>query len=194
MAAPAMTKRPLFGGAMSMDVPSDWVDAADIRDVPDNQEMFFGKDNGATLIIELLGRKEEIPDDAAANFFFHDLADVAEATGRAVAATEPVTARPIGPPDAIVNAVSQACHGTQQIAKFRETATNDVAVFLQVIRLPKPTSTEIVLTLSAPQRIAPGSSDKVFEGNTLAADAAQALFVQASASVAIHDLGLFVPE
>lgn len=46
----------LFGGAITADIPRTMLDASDLREVPDHQELFVGTSNGqnASLIIELL--------------------------------------------------------------------------------------------------------------------------------------------
>lgn len=46
----------LFGGAITADIPSTLLDASNLREVPDHQEVFVGTSYGqnASLIIELL--------------------------------------------------------------------------------------------------------------------------------------------
>mmetsp|Transcript_3374 Transcript_3374/g.5832 ORF Transcript_3374/g.5832 Transcript_3374/m.5832 type:complete len:238 (-) Transcript_3374:224-937(-) len=96
-----LTTRPLFGGAIDIDVPSAWRDVAEVRQVPDHQEVWQdctieGKapselvaaaaqgaqggaisieGTGGVLVVEILGREEDVSDDAAAKFFFDDLAE-----------------------------------------------------------------------------------------------------------------------
>lgn len=67
------TNRPLYGGAITCDIKSDWRDVSDIRQVPDNQECYQEMDGGV-LVVEILERQEVSDADAAA-YFFNDLAE-----------------------------------------------------------------------------------------------------------------------
>merc|ERR1712170_184349 len=70
------SERPLFGGAISCDIPSAWRDVSDVRQVPDHQECWQEID-GAVLVVEILDR-QEVGDHSAASFFFADLARAME--------------------------------------------------------------------------------------------------------------------
>ncbi|KAJ1727136.1 hypothetical protein LPJ61_004734, partial [Coemansia biformis] len=48
-----LASRDLYGGAMSMAVPSGMVDVSNFRTVPDNQEV-FADDNDCSVIVEIL--------------------------------------------------------------------------------------------------------------------------------------------
>jgi hypothetical protein len=67
------TERPLFGGAISCEMPTPWRDVSDVRQVPDHQECWQELD-GAVLVVEILQR-QEVDDVNAASFFFNDLAE-----------------------------------------------------------------------------------------------------------------------
>jgi hypothetical protein len=67
------TERPLFGGAISCEIPTAWRDVSDIRQIPDHQECWQEME-GAVLVVEILQRQEVSDADAAA-FFFNDLAE-----------------------------------------------------------------------------------------------------------------------
>mmetsp|Transcript_25847 Transcript_25847/g.38714 ORF Transcript_25847/g.38714 Transcript_25847/m.38714 type:complete len:287 (+) Transcript_25847:132-992(+) len=85
----ALTSRDLYGGAMKISIPTKWRDVSDIRQVPDHQEVYqdctFAHQNpereivqegtGGCLVIEILERQDEVSDEEAPSFFFHDLAD-----------------------------------------------------------------------------------------------------------------------
>uniref|UniRef100_A0A7R9ZKA5 Mog1p/PsbP-like protein n=1 Tax=Craspedostauros australis TaxID=1486917 RepID=A0A7R9ZKA5_9STRA len=72
-AAAGWASRPLFGGAISCDIPSAWKDVSDIRQVPDHQECWQEID-GSLLVVEIL-EKQEVGDAEASKFFFQDLAE-----------------------------------------------------------------------------------------------------------------------
>lgn len=65
----------LFGGAATVDLPEDWIDASTLRDVPNYQEVYVEKSGGKdqSVIIEALQYEERVPDGNAAHFFFADL-------------------------------------------------------------------------------------------------------------------------
>jgi len=76
-------KRNLFGGALTLKVPSQWRDVSNVRQVPDNQEVYqdctvesgqalHDVGTGGCIIVELLER-QKILDEEAATFFFGDL-------------------------------------------------------------------------------------------------------------------------
>lgn len=156
--------RPFFGGAITCHVPSDWRDVSDIRQVPDHQECWQSP-AGQVFVVEILQRHDDVTDDQAASFFFHDLAqangvattqqDGEEGTQFTAAATAP----PVGsmnntflPKDAIV----RGGVGRQLAAKGpgdprqRRLEKEWVRVDLCVIRLPHVT-TDILITLTSPQ-------------------------------------------
>ena len=66
---------PLFGGAAHCNVPSVWIDASLLRDIPSHQEVYVHKEGGESVIIEILQHEESVSDEAAGEFFFKDLAD-----------------------------------------------------------------------------------------------------------------------
>ena len=97
-----LTKRPLFGGAIDIDVPSAWRDVSEVRQVPDHQEVWQDctvegqapselaaaaaqgaqagepisiEGTGGVLVVEILARQDDVSDEAAAKFFFDDLAE-----------------------------------------------------------------------------------------------------------------------
>jgi hypothetical protein len=77
MATNGWKERQLFGGAMTCEIPSDWRDVSDIRQVPDHQEVYQDIASGsrdACLIIEILGQEDGIEGDPA-KFFFDDLVE-----------------------------------------------------------------------------------------------------------------------
>ena len=70
----AYVERELFGGAMSCCIPAAWRDVSDVRQVPDHQEVWQELE-GSVLVIEILQHQDEVDDQSAASFFFHDLAE-----------------------------------------------------------------------------------------------------------------------
>jgi hypothetical protein len=76
MAMATWSERPLFGGAITCDIPTVWRDVSDIREVPDHQECWIDTgDDGAFLVVEVMDRQSSVADTDAAGFFFRDLAE-----------------------------------------------------------------------------------------------------------------------
>ena len=52
-------KHPLFGGAVSLWLPKQFMDASDFRQVPDNQEVLLAGDSDVSVIVEVLQQATE---------------------------------------------------------------------------------------------------------------------------------------
>ena len=81
-----LVQQELFGGAIKISTPQEWRDVSVVRQVPDHQECYQDctfndgsqiglQGTGGCLIVEILGREEDVKDEDAALFFFRDLAD-----------------------------------------------------------------------------------------------------------------------
>lgn len=199
---------PLFGGAMACEVPAAMTDVSDVRQVPDNQEVYNDIDTGATIIVELLSRHAAVSDEAAAEFFFRDLATangcdgVEDGVQVLSAATLPPSAYPLlarqqqpGGEGQVCAYAGLAC-GVQKISKYTNEAgsENDVFVGLAALRFLPRVTTDILVSLSAPQRLHPGSSEAAEVKRLLSAEERIAILRAAVASLRVNDWGLFVPE
>ncbi|WRT69999.1 uncharacterized protein IL334_006992 [Kwoniella shivajii] len=51
--------RELFGGAIALDLPRDYIDASDLRQIPDNQEVFLSSTSDTAVVLEVLGMVED---------------------------------------------------------------------------------------------------------------------------------------
>jgi hypothetical protein len=81
--APTFTPRPWFGGAMSASLPATFLDASDVRPVPDHQEVWHdsGSAGAAAVMVEIVEHDAEGVSDAQAGAHF--FADAAEGAGAA---------------------------------------------------------------------------------------------------------------
>lgn len=72
----------LFGGAITASIPSTWRDVSQVRQVPDNQEVFQDctEETGAVLVIEILEHQIDVTNSDACAYFLKDLADSNEAS------------------------------------------------------------------------------------------------------------------
>ena len=76
MASEPTTRRDLFGGAISADLPSRYVDVSDFRPIPDNQEVWADASRDESVVVEILERQPEAGASGgicAAEWFFRDL-------------------------------------------------------------------------------------------------------------------------
>ncbi|KAJ4835489.1 hypothetical protein Tsubulata_015478 [Turnera subulata] len=81
MSVDSCSERPLFGGAISSAFPLRFQDVSNIRQVPDNQEVYVDPNRDESLIFELLEFKHDVPDNGSAAWFLQDLANEQDAEG-----------------------------------------------------------------------------------------------------------------
>ncbi|KPI44540.1 uncharacterized protein AB675_8597 [Cyphellophora attinorum] len=62
----------LYGGAITVDLPTTYIDASDIRQIPDHQEVFLSNKTLTSLIFEINEYVQQ-PDPAALYFHFNDV-------------------------------------------------------------------------------------------------------------------------
>ncbi|CAG8504106.1 9503_t:CDS:2 [Paraglomus brasilianum] len=153
--------RSLFGGAISTYIPPNFIDVSDIRQVPDNQEVYADVDTDQSIVVEILQLAQEASDDDAAKFHFDSLAHDNDAEGYSTMhQTIPLT--PSDVPGLLPTARMSFLTGQQQVAKFRENepeARNLVNIFLAVFRLHEY-ETDIVITHNIPILIGAHSSSR----------------------------------
>ncbi|KAI4887414.1 hypothetical protein NFI96_018880 [Prochilodus magdalenae] len=149
--------RQLFGGALSATVPLNATDISELREIPDNQEVFAHVHTDQSIIIELVEYQGHVEDAQAARYHFEDLAASNKASAEGLWEVQKV--EPI--PNSQINL--QECSsawllsGAQFISKFNEEAKNIVNIHLGVFRLPQYT-TDILITFNDPVNISPLSS------------------------------------
>lgn len=141
----------LYGGAITCNLPSSWVDVSEIRQVPDHQEVYLGPQN-ESLVVEILEHQSTKNGNDAARYFFDDLAEANGSTQNTFTIVAMGALK-----GSICNDKCIICGiGMQEIRKGRETdiAGNPrhvplvrVQVELAVLRLPQ-VQTDLLLTLS----------------------------------------------
>jgi hypothetical protein len=149
------SQRTLFGGAIFCEIPTEWRDVSDVRQVPDHQEVWQSRED-EVLVVEILER-QQVDDVAAANFFFTDLAESNGATRPGDHSFQPAAAPRMTHAEGVV-----ACAGVgfQKVAKGRGTdidgqprdnqGINWTFIELCVLRLPR-VKTDILVTISKPE-------------------------------------------
>lgn len=170
----AMTVHPLFGGAISLTLDGEYLDASLVRQVPDNQEVLLARDSDVSVILEVLQcvapetdarameqgvryHFDSLAHDNSAVFSVVDAADAVDGAARAGETPAPATA-----------------HGRQTVPKFGKHANEEqVTIYVALWRLPAK-NVDLVLSLNDPA------------GRVTAAQ-----FRAAAASLRIEDWGLF---
>lgn len=143
-------ERQLFGGAMSVSLPTCFVDVSPIRQIPDNQEVFSHGETDRSLIIELL-ELQEVPSGVhPAAFHLDNLAEESDALQKE---THQVRELPSpnfpqlasGDPALSIS----AAYGTHTVAKFRDPGehASKVDVYLVCVRLPR-VSTDLLIVFN----------------------------------------------
>eukprot|EP00929_Paragymnodinium_shiwhaense_P048643 TRINITY_DN24567_c0_g1_i1.p1 TRINITY_DN24567_c0_g1~~TRINITY_DN24567_c0_g1_i1.p1 ORF type:complete len:188 (-),score=47.46 TRINITY_DN24567_c0_g1_i1:1-564(-) len=174
---------PLFGGAISCDLPRSFHDAAEFREVPDHQEVRVDTATDRSVIVEILERKD-VPDDQAVAFFLKDLASFNDALEDKVLSNRELDSQDL--PHMPAEATCLGGVGEQLVSKFGESAGNRVHVHACAIRLEKQ-QTDILITLNNPVAIDPQSSS----GGLPVTEGAEELFSRVIKTFRIIDWNLF---
>ncbi|RAR07316.1 Mog1p/PsbP-like protein [Stemphylium lycopersici] len=65
----------LYGGAITVDLPSNFADASLIRQIPDHQEVYLDNNGYTSIVVEILEYVDKSSDDEALQFHFGDLVE-----------------------------------------------------------------------------------------------------------------------
>lgn len=191
-------KMMLFGGAISCNFPPRFKDVSDVREVPNNQEVFQDPARDESFIIELLELKENVTDVGSARWFLQDLA-VEQASQNSLVVQEESRVPAANIPNLDESTTVNAVIGTMTISKGRQgpEASNLVRVYLANIRLTR-VETDILITVYEPLAISEQSESAatVGAGATVPATvagcmAASDVFKQVLSTFKILDWSLF---
>ncbi|KAM3876088.1 ran guanine nucleotide release factor [Diretmus argenteus] len=181
---------PLFGGAFSAVIPHSAKDVSDLREIPDNQEVFAHSHTDQSLIVELLEFQSQVQDRDAARFHFEDIAGSNKALDPG--ALEVASVVPLPKPELSMSHCTSAwmLTGTQCVSKFNEEARNTVTLHLGLFRLPQ-FSTDILITFNDPQSISPDSSSASGTGTQTRDPWTVQDFHRLLQSLTLHNPGVF---
>ncbi|KAK3003628.1 hypothetical protein RJ639_019627 [Escallonia herrerae] len=191
-------ERALFGGAIASTFPLRFQDISNVREVPDNQEVFVDSTRDESLIFELLELKVGVADNASATWFLQDLAREQDAEGNVVIEQSGVF-QAEGLRFRNMPAVVTTAVGQMAISKGRQgrEAQNLVRVYLANLRL-KEVDTDVVIVAYEPIYINPLSESASAVGAGLAVPAAQSgcmamaeVLKNAVSSFKVNDWSLF---
>ncbi|CAN9500632.1 unnamed protein product [Ophioblennius macclurei] len=181
--------RPLFGGALSAVLPRGAADVSDLREIPDNQEVFANAHTDQSLIVELVEYQGQVADHDAARYHFEDIADSNKALEQGTSEVSGVVA--LQKADLLLTECSSAwmLTGTQRVSKFNEDARNEVKIHVGLFRLPQ-FSTDVLISFNDPQDISPESSSASAAGPQEQLWTLQD-FQKLLQTLRLHDPGLF---
>ncbi|KAG7092271.1 hypothetical protein E1B28_008633 [Marasmius oreades] len=134
----------LFEGAITATAPSNLIDASDIRQVPDTQEVFLFSDSSVSIIVEILERVEPTNYEEAIKFHFDSLAHDNNASSEKIDSINIIpNDREDNTPSAIV------LSGRQSVPKYTCTQPDEVRIYMALYRVPeKPI--DLVVTFNVP--------------------------------------------
>lgn len=180
---------PLFGGALSAVLPHSVTDISELREIPDNQEVFAHAHTDQSLIVELVEYQSQVADQDAARYHFEDIAGSNKALEPG--AFEVTSVAPLPKSELSLSACSCAwtLTGTQCVSKFNEEARNTVTLHLGLFRLPQ-FSTDVLITFNDPQSISPDSSSAASAGTHREPWTVQD-FQRLLQTLTLHNPGLF---
>ena len=152
----------LFGGALICSIPTPHVDISQVRQVPDNQEVFTHPNTDQSIVVELLEYQNIASGQEAARAHYLDISQANNSTETVVLNQESIET------NSIAMEKCTGCHyltGTQKIAKFNESEENSNLVRVQLVlfRLQE-FDTDLVVTFNDPVSVSVGSSSSSKKG------------------------------
>ncbi|XP_048090835.1 ran guanine nucleotide release factor isoform X2 [Alosa alosa] len=120
--------RPLFGGALSATFPPSVQDISELREIPDNQEVFAHRDTDQSIIVELLEYQSQVENEDAAKYHFEDVAGSNKASEPGTCEVRSVQAIPKAELSLQQCASAWLLTGGQLVSKFNEEFSTDVLV------------------------------------------------------------------
>eukprot|EP00033_Pygsuia_biforma_P006058 GCRY01006727.1.p1 GENE.GCRY01006727.1~~GCRY01006727.1.p1 ORF type:complete len:189 (+),score=37.25 GCRY01006727.1:104-670(+) len=184
----------LFGGAVVCDIPPRFFDISQLRQVPDNQEVFTDANRDETLVVELLALDHSVSDENCPKYYYDEQISDNEAK---VITDFPEEMVPLTPDTCPLLSEFEGSKGTAvfgrwAISKFKESARNEVSVCMAVVRLPQ-FETDLTLTLYHPVAIAPESSsfENIEKSGESLSEQDNKVFFNAVKTFQLVDPGLF---
>ncbi|KAF9562161.1 Mog1p/PsbP-like protein [Agrocybe pediades] len=172
--------RELFGGAITATTAQDLVDASDVRQVPDTQEVFMYRDSNVSIVVEILEQVEPSHFNDTIRFHFDSLTHDNSAENTQV---ETVYRVPNDRGDDTPSAT--ILKGIQFVPKFNHTTPDKVQILMALYRIEEK-SIDLVVTFNIPLQVVGGGA---VDQRQL--EKAQADFDVFSRSLRIVDFGLF---
>mmetsp|Transcript_14795 Transcript_14795/g.14894 ORF Transcript_14795/g.14894 Transcript_14795/m.14894 type:complete len:248 (+) Transcript_14795:100-843(+) len=149
-----LIKRGLFGGAITIMLPSSFQDVSVIRQVPDNQEVYVDSLSDMSVIIELLEHEPTVSNEHCARYFFQELAAFNQAADIVVEKEQVMRADSDLIPSLPPAYPRCTLVGRQTVKKFSRDSLSpsppdEIRIYLVVLRLIA-VGTDLLLSLNAP--------------------------------------------
>ncbi|KAF6219345.1 hypothetical protein HO133_005170 [Letharia lupina] len=187
----------LFGGAITANIPSNFADVSNIRQVPDNQEAYLDKNGFISLTFDITERVSHLSTDKEAlEYHFADI--VAEKDTKSMRSIVENAELPNFPPPTPVLALTAITKPPASTVAANSLTPTHTDIYFTLIRLVEQ-STDIVITLNTPHLAseAEGQIPNETETGTLYGETEQEvgnMYHQIVTSFAIKDWGLFSGE
>jgi len=183
----------LFGGAMVAELPSGFADVSNIRQVPDNQEVYLDKDGFTSIMFDITERLDDAgTDDEALKAHFQDIIESSDGVKVWSSDVTKLINLPDGVPSYTLVATKQPVAGE----RVRTPSPDFTAILLTLVRLESQ-KTDVVITINVPHikgeyveeevDLAGGKPGRLLEAGFLYRD-------QILKSFDIKDWGLFVQD
>ncbi|KAK4192278.1 putative ran guanine nucleotide release factor [Podospora australis] len=150
----AFESTPLFGGAIVVDLPSNFADVSKLRQVPDNQEVYIDKDGFTSIIVDITERVGPAgggleKDGRALTTHLEELVGDDADTVKVWNTTETqLSLLPEGIP-AYTLIATQTPRAASEESRQRNAAPDFTALILTLVRLEKE-NTDILITINVP--------------------------------------------
>ncbi|KDN37019.1 Mog1p/PsbP-like protein [Tilletiaria anomala UBC 951] len=160
-------RRHLFGGAITAELPQSFIDASELRQVPDNQEVMISSSSDTSIILEVLESVKEGDAnenmEAAVRYHFDSLAHDNSALSSTIESTTflDTSSFPVPPPLPDASSIVPRertpspwlVSGLQVVPKYGRTTDppHCVRIHLAVWRLRPKKDVDLVLSFNIPQ-------------------------------------------
>ncbi|KAI3610745.1 ran guanine nucleotide release factor [Moniliophthora roreri] len=142
----------LFGGAVTANAPSNLLDASDVRQVPDTQEVFLFPDSSVSIIVEILERVKPTQYSDAIKFslshtwVFH-FDSLAHDNNAVFEQIDSVNIIANDRSDKTPSAITLS--GVQRVSKFNRTQPDEVKILMALYRVEEK-AIDLVVTFNVP--------------------------------------------
>lgn len=165
-----------------MELPDGLLDASELRQIPDTQEVFLTPNSDVTWIIEILESVDKSDLDESVRFHFDSLAHDNDASSSTISAVQKAETSHSPP-----QPTPYILQGTQLVRKYNRPTPDQVGILMALFRVEGKNS-DVVLTLNAPLQTSNAEVKAVQTGEWGLINHA---FYRAVESFKIVDFGLF---
>ncbi|CAK3971077.1 ran-interacting mog1 [Lecanosticta acicola] len=138
----------LFGGAIVVDLPATFEDVSEIRQVPDNQEVYLDRAGFSSIVVDILERVTDKPNDIEAlKFHLSDIVDEDAGQTKIFNIEEEVTMRKMPPGTKVLTLIAISPPGEKMRGRANEP--DFVGILLVLVRLVEK-ETDVVVSVNVP--------------------------------------------